>query len=88
MTSEGQYAGSQPAEATSGGPKSDGFPPDSDGQRVSGRASAQPPADGFPNSYAPPPQATPNGGSPFVVPAVPTFGQGPDAPGGRPAPGS
>ncbi|GAB2579772.1 hypothetical protein Aab01nite_55810 [Paractinoplanes abujensis] len=86
MTSEGHYAGSQPAEATSGGPTSDGFPPDTDGQRVSARASAQPPADGFPTSYGPPPQATPNGGSPFVVPVVPTFGQGPDAP--RPATGT
>ncbi|WP_127505297.1 hypothetical protein [Actinoplanes solisilvae] len=86
MTSEGHYAGSQPAEATSGGPESEGFPPDSDGQRISGRASAPPPADGFPSSYGPPPQATPNGGSPFVVPAVPTFGQGPDAP--RPATGT
>ncbi|WP_250000654.1 hypothetical protein [Actinoplanes sp. M2I2] len=86
MTSEGHYAGSQPAEATSGGPTPDGFPPDSDGQRVSGRASAPAPADGFPSSYGPPPQATPNGGSPFVVPAVPTFGQGPDGP--RPATGT
>jgi hypothetical protein len=81
MTSEGQYAGSQPAEATSGGPLSDGFPPDSDGQRISGRASAQPPADGFPSSYAPPPASTPHGGSPFVVPAVRTFGNGSEAAG-------
>src|SRR4051794_41780641 len=86
MTSEGQYAGTQPAEATSGGPQSDGFPPDSDGRRIAGRASAPPPADGFPSSYAPPPQATPNGGSPFVVPAVHTFGAGSDA--ARPAPPS
>lgn len=86
MTSEGHYAGSQPAEATSGGPGPDGFPSDADGQRVSGRASAPAPADGFPSSYGPPPQATPNGGSPFVVPAVPTFGQGPDGP--RPATGT
>ncbi len=85
MTSEGQYAGSQPAEATSGGPLSDGFPPDSDGQRISGRASAQPPADGFPSSYAPPPASTPHGGSPFVVPAVRTFGNGSEAAAGRPA---
>src|SRR4051794_22822410 len=85
MTSEGQYAGSQPAEATSGGPASDGFPPDSDGQRVSGRASAPPPVAGFPSSYAPPPHPTPNGGSPFVVPAVPTFGHGADSANGRPA---
>jgi len=84
MTSEGQYAGSQPAEATSGGPTSDGFPPESDGQRVSGRAAAQPPVDGFPSSYAPPPQATPNGGSPFVVPAVQSFGHGPESSGARP----
>ena len=68
MTSEGQWAG-QPAEATSG----DGFPPDTDGRRTPGRASV--PADDFPHSYGPPPQATPNGGSPFVVPAVPPFGQ-------------
>src|SRR3954454_23542239 len=88
MTSEGQYAGSQPAEATSGGPSSDGFPPDSDGQRASGRASAPPPADGFPSSYGPPPQSTPNGGSPFVVPAVPTFGQGQDTPAARAATGT
>ncbi|MEV4348085.1 hypothetical protein AB0J83_26820, partial [Actinoplanes sp. NPDC049596] len=74
MTSEGHYAGSRPAEATSGGPTSDGFPPDTDGQRAAGRVSAQPPADGFPSSYGPPPQATPNGGSPFVVPAVSSFG--------------
>jgi hypothetical protein len=80
MTSEGQYAGSQPAEATSGGP-SDGFPPDSDGQRIAGRASAPPPVDGFPSSYAPPPPSTPNGGSPFVVPAVRTFGNGSEAAG-------
>src|SRR3954470_23537314 len=83
MTSEGQYAGTQPAEATSGGPASDDFPPDADGRRAAGRASAPPPADGFPSSYAPPPQATPNGGSPFVVPAVHTFGSGSDA--ARPA---
>jgi collagen type III alpha len=49
MTSEGQHAG-QPAEATSGGPTSGGFPHDPDAQRVAGRASAQPPAEGFPNS--------------------------------------
>ena len=83
MTSEGHYAGMPPAEATSGGPTSDDFPPDADGRRAAGRASAQPPADGFPSSYAPPPQATPNGGSPFVVPAVSTFGSGSDA--ARPA---
>src|SRR3954447_6928935 len=68
MTSEGQQAGQQPAEATSGGPAGafgpDGFPPDSDS---SGRGSAPPV---FPTSYAPPPQSTPNGGSPFVVPTV------------------
>ncbi|WP_203782600.1 hypothetical protein [Paractinoplanes rishiriensis] len=85
MTSEGHYAGTQPAEATSGGPTSDGFPPDSDGQRVSGRASAPPPADGFPSSYAPPPPNTPNGGSPFVVPAVRTFGSGSDSAASQPA---
>ncbi|MEV6491115.1 hypothetical protein AB0M20_21260, partial [Actinoplanes sp. NPDC051633] len=64
MTSEGQHAGGQPAEATSGGGPGggDGFPPDSD----SGRE---------PSSYAPPPKATPNGGSPFVVPAVPQAGR-------------
>src|SRR6185295_2488441 len=82
MTSEGQYAGS-PAEAPSGGPTSDDFPPDADGRRAAGRASAPPPADGFPSSYAPPPPATPNGGSPFVVPAVRTFGSGSDV--ARPA---
>src|SRR5262245_54308862 len=76
MTSEGQNAG-QPAEATSGGPTSGGFPHDSDGQRIAGRASAaQSPAEGFPNSYGPPPASTPGGGSPFVVPAVSTFGAG------------
>ena len=63
MTSEGQQAG-QSAEATSG----DGFPPDTDGRRT---------ADDFPHSYGPPPQATPGGGSPFVVPAVPPFGPPP-----------
>ena len=68
MTSEGQHSG-QSAEATSG----EGFPPDTDDHRTPGRASV--PADGFPHSYGPPPQATPNGGSPFVVPAVPPFGQ-------------
>jgi collagen type III alpha len=77
MTSEGQHAGQQPAEATSGGQAEpfgdEGFPPDSD---TKGRASATPAA-GFPTSYAPPPHATPNGGSPFVVPTV--FGQ-PGAP--------
>jgi hypothetical protein len=83
MTSEGQHAGQQPAEATSGGPAelarggtanepygADGFPPDTDGQ---GRASAPPSAASYPVSYAPPPHSTPNGGSPFVVPTV--FGQ-------------
>jgi collagen type III alpha len=89
MTSEGQYAGRQPAEATSGGaePPDDVFPPDADGPRTPGRASVPPPAghtpppaDDFPTSYAPPPHATPNGGSPFVVPAVPPFGQSPDVP--------
>jgi hypothetical protein len=88
MTSEGQHAGQQPAEATSGGPAElargatakahphdepfglDGFPPDTDGQ---GRAPAPPSAASYPVSYAPPPQSTPNGGSPFVVPTV--FGQ-------------
>jgi collagen type III alpha len=79
MTSEGQQAGQRPAEATSGGPAEafgpDGFPPDSDSQ---GRGST-PPGPGFPTSYAPPPQSTPNGGSPFVVPTV--FGQpGPERP--------
>jgi hypothetical protein len=87
MTSEGQHAG-QPAESTSGGqagsarganpPASpldepfgtDGFPPDADGQ---GLASPPPSAASYPVSYAPPPQSTPNGGSPFVVPTV--FGQ-------------
>src|SRR4051812_19300619 len=83
MTSEGQYAGMQPAEATSGGHPADDFPPDADARRAAGRASAPPPADGFPSSYAPPPPATPNGGSPFVVPAVRTFGSGSDA--ARPA---
>ena len=72
MTSEGQYAGPQPAEATSGGPASGGHPSDAEGHRVSGRASAPAPADGSPSSYAPPPPVTPSGGSPFVVPAVPT----------------
>jgi collagen type III alpha len=76
MTSEGQYAGSQPAEATSGDSSPDGFPPDTEGHRVSGRASAPSSADSFPNSYAPPPHHTPNGGSPFVVPTVASFGQG------------
>ncbi|MBB2944882.1 hypothetical protein FB565_004615 [Actinoplanes lutulentus] len=77
MTSEGHHAG-QPAEATSGGPASDGYPSDAEGQRVAGRASAPvTPAEGFPTSYGPPPQATPNGGSPFVVPPVSTFGAGP-----------
>src|SRR4051812_46598750 len=85
MTSEGHYAGTQPAEATSGGPQSDGFPPDSDGRRIAGRASAPPPTDGFPSSYAPPPQATPNGGSPFVVPAVRTFGSGSESATASPA---
>ncbi|MEV6305786.1 hypothetical protein AB0M02_40665 [Actinoplanes sp. NPDC051861] len=80
MTSEGHHAG-QPAEATSGGPTSGNFPPDPDGQRAAGRASAPAPTEGFPNSYGPPPQSTPNGGSPFVVPAVSTFGSGP-TPGG------
>ena len=96
MTSEGQHAGQQPAEATSGGGAepygTDGFPPDSDGQRLTNRppASFPPPASGSfpppspsaspePHSYAPPPHATPNGGSPFVVPAVPVFGQSPEA---------
>src|SRR4051812_3380682 len=69
MTSEGQQAGRQPAEATSGGPAEpfgpDGFPPDGDGSNR--------PSSAFPTSYAPPPPATPNGGSPFVVPTV--FGQ-------------
>jgi collagen type III alpha len=78
MTSEGHHAGQQPADATSGGQAEpfgdEGFPPDSDGK---GRAAAA----GFPNSYAPPPHATPNGGSPFVVPTV--FGQ-PGAPQGQP----
>jgi collagen type III alpha len=68
MTSEGQQAG-QPVDATSG----DGFPPDTDGHRASDDHHAP---DDFPSSYGPPPQATPNGGSPFVVPAVPPFGQG------------
>jgi collagen type III alpha len=67
MTSEGQYAGEPPADATSGGPaqpfRDDRFPPD---PGEAGEA-------GQPTSYAPPPQSTPNGGSPFVVPAV--FGQ-------------
>ncbi|WP_213012865.1 LppU/SCO3897 family protein [Paractinoplanes toevensis] len=85
MTSEGQYAGTQPAEATSGGPTADGFPPDADGRRIAGRASAPPPTDGFPSSYAPPPPATPNGGSPFVVPAVRTFGSGSEAAAASPA---
>ncbi|GAA2652181.1 hypothetical protein [Paractinoplanes durhamensis] len=85
MTSEGQYAGTQPAEATSGGPGSDGFPPDADGRRIAARASASQPADGFPSSYAPPPQATPNGGSPFVVPAVRTFGSGSESAAASPA---
>jgi collagen type III alpha len=70
MTSEGHHAGQPPADATSGGPAEpfgdEGFPPDSEDR---GRA----PASGFPTSYAPPPHATPNGGSPFVVPTV--FGQ-------------
>src|SRR3954470_72771 len=96
MTSEGQYAGTQPAEATSGGPTSDDFPPDTEGRPAAGRASPPPPADGFPTSYAPPPpaegspsssapppQPTPNGGSPFVVPAVHAFGSGSDT--ARPA---
>ena len=92
MTSEGQQAGQQPAEATSGGAAepfgSDGFPPDSDGQgRASSPSAANPSAASFPVSYAPPPQSTPNGGSPFVVPTV--FGQPsaerpfPDAPANR-----
>ncbi|GAB1643762.1 hypothetical protein [Krasilnikovia sp. MM14-A1259] len=44
-----------------------------------------------PNVYAPPPHATPNGGSPFVVPAVPPTGPVTEFAGGRPtsgAPGS
>ncbi|MCA2212832.1 hypothetical protein [Jidongwangia harbinensis] len=94
-------------------PGAAGFPPAQ--PPVSGYSPAQPPAAGYsppqpppasgypppqppagsdypgasasePNSYAPPPHATPNGGSPFVVPAVPVFGQAPDRPGpdGRP----
>ena len=99
MTSEGQNAG-QPAEANPGGGAepfgADGFPPDSDGQRLPSRtAASQPPpyppapASAEPSSYGPPPQATPGGGSPFVVPAVSSFGQGPEAPPSRPpfAPG-
>jgi collagen type III alpha len=81
MTSEGHHAGQPPADATSGGPAEpfgdDGFPPDSENQ---GRA----PASGFPTSYAPPPHATPNGGSPFVVPTV--FGQPGSPPPGSPPP--
>ncbi|BFU48101.1 hypothetical protein [Krasilnikovia sp. MM14-A1004] len=132
MTSEGQHAGRQPAEATSGGAAeqfgADWFPPDSDGTPPSSRPAgppvtgqaqtppaagrALPPADGSsqippaagqaqvppvagraqvpsadPNVYAPPPHATPNGGSPFVVPAVPPPGQAAELPGARPFPG-
>ena len=85
MTSEGQHAGHRPG-ATSGtgadqfGPDGfppDAFPPDSDGHRTADRAPSYPHAqESFPSAYAPPPQSTPNGGSPFVVPAVPPAGQG------------
>ncbi|MEU4216614.1 hypothetical protein AB0F10_14745, partial [Actinoplanes sp. NPDC026623] len=88
MTSEGQYAGQQPGATSGGGADpfgTDGFPPDLDGQQAADRAPSYPHAqESFPSAYGPPPQATPNGGSPFVVPAVPPAGQTP-AP-GSPAP--
>ena len=93
MTSEGQQAG-QPTEANPGGGAepfgADGFPPDSDGQRFPSRTASQPPpyppapASPEPSSYGPPPPATPGGGSPFLVPAVSSFGQDPEAPPSRP----
>ncbi|GGK95069.1 LppU/SCO3897 family protein [Mangrovihabitans endophyticus] len=70
MTSEGQYGGQPPSGAASEGFGADGFPPDADDR---GRAPRPPMPE--PTSYEPPPHATPNGGSPFVVPAVPKFGQ-------------
>src|SRR5690349_24653192 len=97
MTSEGQYAGHQPG-ATSGsgagqlGPDGfppDAFPPDCDGHLTADRAPSYPHAqESLPSAYAPPPQTTPNGGSPFVVPAVPPAGQTPGSvmPGAPPFP--
>jgi hypothetical protein len=93
MTSEGQHAGQQPAEATSGGdgfPSAE-FPPDQDENRPlsTGQPAAPQTAwgpDAYPDSYGPPPSAQPGGVSPFVVPAVPVFSpstaEGPR--GGRP----
>ncbi|MEU8612679.1 hypothetical protein AB0C29_32280, partial [Actinoplanes sp. NPDC048791] len=87
MTSEGQHAGHQPGATsgsgadpfgTDGGFPPDAFPPDSDGHKTADRAPSYPHAqESFPSAYAPPPHATPNGGSPFVVPAVPPAGQQP-----------
>ena len=95
MTSEGQHAGQQPG-ATSGsgagqlGPDGfppDAFPPDVGGHRTTDRAPSYPHAEeSLPSAYAPPPHSTPNGGSPFVVPAVPPAGQSgaPAGPGSQP----
>ena len=47
MTSEGHYAGTQPAEATSGGPAPDGFPPDADGRRIAFASDADNLIDGY-----------------------------------------
>ncbi|MET8153755.1 hypothetical protein ACIBSW_37040 [Actinoplanes sp. NPDC049668] len=88
MTSEGQHAGQQPGAMSGGGADPfgpDGFPPDPDGRQAADRGPSYPHAqESFPSAYGPPPHATPNGGSPFVVPAVPPAGQTP--PPGSPAP--
>jgi collagen type III alpha len=87
MTSEGQEAGQHGAGATSGGEAEqfplDAFPPDSDDTRTPGAD-----AYGPPHSYGPPPGATPNGGSPFVVPAVPPPGRATEPLGPGPTSGS
>jgi collagen type III alpha len=59
MTSEGQYAGQQPAEATSGGAAEpygpDGLPPDADGQRLTGRPPAPAARPPYPPGASSPP---------------------------------